>query len=132
MSAPFKFTKKESIPIKVLPVKQNIGELYVGVAKASDVKKICSADERRYNPDDLEKYLGMQRTLSKKRVKEIKDYLKTKDATFPNSIILSLKNGVFFIEGNILYVKKDKSSANIIDGQHRLAGFDENRQRDFE
>ena len=90
-------TKKNSIPIRFLSVKQNIGEIYVGIAKASDIKKICYAEERKHDPDDLEKYLGMQRALSPKRVREIKEYLRTEDATFPNSIILSLQSGVSFI-----------------------------------
>lgn len=114
---------EEEVKIKILKINQNIGEFYVGVAKAKDVTKICSAEERRATWDDLEKYIGMQRPLSDRRVEEIKTYIKTKDATFPNSIILALKKESFRLDGDFLYVKKQKKSTNIIDGQHRLAGF---------
>lgn len=114
---------EEYIKLKILKVSQNIGEFYIGVAKANEVIQICSAEERRVSWDDLEKYLGMQRPLSKNRVGEIQEYVKTKDATFPNSIILALKEDSFKIEKDHLLIKKDKSSSNILDGQHRLAGF---------
>lgn len=120
------------VKIPILTVSQNIGEFYIGVAKASEIVKICSAEERRATLDDLEEYIGMQRPLSKSRVKEIQTYLGTKDATFPNSIILALKEDTFYLEGNNLHVKKDKLSSNILDGQHRLAGFSGDYPDNFE
>lgn len=125
---------KEYVKIKMLKVSQNIGEFYVGVAKAKEVIQICSAEERRVSWDDLEKYLGMQRPLSKNRVGEIQEYVKTKDATFPNSIILALKEGSFIMEKDHILVEKNKASSNILDGQHRLAGFSKeiSETKDFE
>jgi len=119
------------IKIKILKVIQNMGEFYVGVVNSKDVKKICSAEERRVSWDDLEKYIGMQRPLTKSRVKEIQEYLKTRDATFPNSIILALKEGSFYLNRGYLYVKKNKGSSNILDGQHRLAGFFDDSEENF-
>ncbi|MFA5173893.1 MAG: DGQHR domain-containing protein [Candidatus Pacearchaeota archaeon] len=121
-----KIKKKEGyVEISILKVNQNIGEFYIGIANAQEILKICSAEERRVSWDDLERYIGMQRPLSPGRVKEIRTYLKTQDATFPNSIILALGEKSFFIEGGKLYIKNQKDSANILDGQHRLAGFTE-------
>ncbi len=125
--------KEKTVTIPVLEVHQNIGTFFVGVAKARDVKKICYAEARRVNEDDLEKYIGMQRPLFKSRVKEIQEYVKTNDATFPNSIILALNSDSFEVIDGMVYIKKDKGSANILDGQHRLAGFfEDNDEKDFE
>lgn len=125
--------KQNYIKIRILEISQNIGSFYIGIAKAKDVKKICYAEARRVSLDDLEEYMGMQRPLSKSRVKEIQEYVKTNDATFPNSIILSLEEDAFIIEKGIMYVKKDINSSNILDGQHRLAGFfGDESEKDFE
>jgi len=126
------FLKENAIKIKVIPVDQPIGTFYIGVAQATEVNEICSAKERRRFKDKLEEYIGIQRPLSQSRVKEIKSYVKTWDASFPNSIILSINRDCYFFEDNYIYIKKDKKSANIIDGQHRLAGFTDKFQDKFE
>lgn len=124
------FPKENAVKIKVLPVKQPIGEFYIGTARASEVISICSAKERR-KKDNLEEYIGIQRPLNPTRVEEIKKYIKTWDASFPNSVILAINPGYYFFEADLIYIKKDEKSANIIDGQHRLAGFDES-SNDFD
>jgi len=124
------FSKEHAVQIKVLEVKQPIGVFYIGVAKANDVISICSAIERK--KDQLEEYIGIQRPLNPARVEEIKKYVKTWDASFPNSVILAINPDNFFFERDIIYIRKDRSSANIIDGQHRLAGFDEVSGKDFD
>lgn len=77
-----------------------------------------------------------QRLIKKKRLNEIKDFIRT-GGYFPNSIIISIDtNGrdlkfdqIFSkIEGcvskvGILYLPKKYRSAYIIDGQHRLYGY---------
>ena len=125
------FTKEKSVEIKVLPVKQPIGVFYIGIAKASEVISICSAKERK-KQDNLEEYIGIQRPLSQTRVEEIKKYVKTWDASFPNSVILAINPDHYFFEGDLIYIKKDENSTNIIDGQHRLAGFDESTGKEFD
>jgi len=117
-------SEKNSVKLRILPVVQNIGPFFVAVADASDVIDICSAQERKL--DALEKYIGVQRPLNEERVKEIKKYVETSDASFPNSIILSLNPEMYSVKGDFIYIKRDKSSANIIDGQHRLSGFSKN------
>lgn len=125
------FTKSEAIRIKVLPVNQPIGEFFIGVTKASNVITFCSANER-VKKDKLEEYIGIQRPLNSKRVEEIKKYVQTWDASFPNSVILAINQDCFFFEGENIYIKKDRNAANIIDGQHRLAGFDDEAGEDFD
>ena len=124
------FTKEEAIKIKIIPVSQPIGVFYVGVAKASDVIKICSANARHKT---VESYIGIQRDLNKERVKEIKTYVKTWDASFPNSIILAINPDQYFFDGDdVIFIKRDLESASIIDGQHRLAGFKEEEGNNFD
>ena len=126
----FIFTKDEAVGIKVLEVNQPIGKFYIGVASASNAVAICSANAR--NKDELEEYIGIQRPLNPERVKEIKKYVQTWDASFPNSVILAVRSKYFFFEDDCIYIYKNKISANIIDGQHRLAGFDEENGKDFD
>lgn len=125
------FPKNNAIKIKTLPVKQKIGTFYVGIAPASDVIKICSALPR-HKKDELEEYIGIQRILNAERVKEIKEYISTWDASFPNSVILAIKKENYYFEGDAIYIKNDIESCNIIDGQHRLAGFDDQNGKDFD
>jgi DGQHR domain-containing protein len=123
----------EEIEIPIMPVKQNIGEFYIGKAKASDVVKICYAPIRRMIVDDqLDKYIGMQRELNPARMKELVSFVKTSDASFPNSIILAVNPDYYRIEDNKMFIKIDHNSCNIIDGQHRLAGFEPGYNKDFE
>jgi DGQHR domain-containing protein len=125
------FLKKDAVRINVLQVEQPIGTFYVGVVKASDVIEICSAHER--TKDVLESYIGMQRQLNEDRVKEIKTYVKTWDASFPNSVILAINPEHYFFEGETtIYIKRSTDSANIIDGQHRIAGFDKESGKNFD
>ncbi len=127
------FNTNDAIKIKVLAVEQPLGLFFIGIANAQDVVQICSANERkRDEQDELEKYIGIQRPLSEDRVREIKKFVVTSDASFPNSIILSINPECYFLQGEHIFIKKDKKSANIIDGQHRLSGFSENYSGKFD
>lgn len=124
---------EDTIQIRVLPLSQPIGEFYVGVVSAKDLREICYADIRRISDRKFETYTGIQRPLSQKRVAEIKSYIETVDATFPNSIIVTIKSvNVSEMGEDTLTVKRHKDAVKIIDGQHRLAGFDEENSKDFE
>lgn len=131
------------IEIDAIKVSQPIGDFYFGKVKAELLYKIAEADVRRLEKEerDIESYLGVQRPLKKNRVKEINDYISTIDATFPNSIILAINEDEDIDirwENNKLTIEfpegKRKKIANILDGQHRLAGFDEKifKYEDFE
>lgn len=142
-------SKELNISTRYLKVSQPIGEFYCCVMKAKELYEISYSDVRRMESeqkdDDFESYLGIQRELNSARVKKISEYIKSVDATFPNSIIVavdgkyvSLDDGIFSIK----YKSKDKGKiAKILDGQHRLAGFEKtdfcfisqsNEKKDFE
>jgi DGQHR domain-containing protein len=87
---------------------------------------------------------GIQRSLSQSRVPQIRKYIETVDASFPNSIILNLDSkflmsrpeslpnscnddGLYCVE-----IATDKSASKIIEGQHRLSGFEGAKTDDFD
>ena len=118
----------KTIDINCIEVNQPIGTFYIGAIDSRDLVFISYSDVRRIESEskDLEKYLGIQRPLSPKRVKELQGYVNTIDATFPTSIILAISSeDVTFDKGrNILSINYRRETAKIIDGQHRIAGLE--------
>jgi len=124
-------SESDWIPISVLKVRQPIGDFYVGTLPAADLVTICKADVRRLEiPQDGKKadlfsYMGIQRPLNQDRVNEIREYVRTIDACFPNTIIIAVPSENIRSEpaNGRLFIKRQQDAAFIIDGQHRLAGF---------
>ncbi|HBM2882447.1 DGQHR domain-containing protein [Klebsiella oxytoca] len=124
-----------NITIKALKVSQPIGEFYFGKIKAKDLVNITYSDVRRMADSEsrqLDDYIGIQRPLIESRVRQINSYISGVDSSFPNSIIIAMNsdnvswnesNGDFIISPN---EDGDLSKlAKILDGQHRIAGFDD-------
>jgi DGQHR domain-containing protein len=121
------------IQFQTFDVQQPIGTFYVGVMKARDLCQIAYADTRRQTQREIELYSGIQRGLSERRRVEIRRYISTFDAAFPNSFIISVKPGAVLRETEkFLYLRRHAETATIIDGQHRLSGFDENNWDEFD
>jgi DGQHR domain-containing protein len=139
------------ITIPVFAIKQPIGEFYVGVIRADDLLAICKFDYRRMQfKNEYADYLGIQRKLNDKRIKEIKKYVDTVDACFPTSIVISIDGKCATIEEterqDFMLLRISEYSdpeapelsialeqvATIIDGQHRLKGLEEASKTDFE
>src|SRR5438874_6426333 len=128
-----------SITFPAIEIEQPIGKFYVGVIDNQDLTAISYADVRQMAGQG-DKYLGIQRRLNPARISEIRAYTKTKDATFPTSIILA-------VQGKCATWDSDKSTmtlaeyvsetpddpedpsipydkiAKILDGQHRIEGL---------
>lgn len=122
---------KQHIKIKCLTARQPIGLMYIGVIDSGDLEKITYADVRRLATDsenrEVEDYIGIQRKLDTNRAKkEIGKYINLVDATFPNSIILSISSQYvrFIEETNELEIDYKDDIAKVLDGQHRIAGFE--------
>lgn len=113
------------ITFRCLEIIQPIGTFYIGVIDAADLVAISYADVRTLQERDIERYLGIQRTLSAARVTEIGNYVNTVDATFPTAVILAVSSD--FAEFNeqlsVMSLTRHDSVAKIIDGQHRIAGL---------
>lgn len=124
------------IILPVIEVTQRIGTFYIGSISARDLVQISYADVRRIEDRDVEKYLGIQRPLDEKRVKQIKKYLGSPDASFPTGVVLSIdQNCTEFDQTGHLILRPHESEfpeeesipinkiAKILDGQHRIAAF---------
>lgn len=119
--------------LSLLEISQPVGTFYVGKINSNELIKITKTIRRK---DET----GIQRELSKKRVKEIAKYCEDPDAAFPTPIILSIK------EDDVKSIKKselvddifelvysDNSDfAEILDGQHRVEGIKEAKDYNFE
>lgn len=115
-----------SVFVPVLEITQPLGSFYVGRIPAKDLAKIASADARRKVDREIETYSGIQRQLSPQRQQQIKNYISTFDATFPNTFIISVSGEHTKFHGeSLLEIRASESVGNIIDGQHRLSGFTE-------
>ncbi len=116
------------VKFPAIEVRQQIGSFFIGKIPADKIVALSFSDVRKLTEErDIESYLGIQRPLNKSRAKEIQEYVKNIDATFPTGIILNIENKyVFFDKANsILEVEfpSGESPAKILDGQHRIAGF---------
>lgn len=138
------------LKLRCIEVRQPIGSFFVGAMKASDLVKISYADVRelREGNDDLRRYVGIQRQLSASRVRKLKKYVTTSDATFPTAVILAIRsyassqgnddtdgpelNVRFDEQEGSLFIRPDKGVAKIIDGQHRIEGLADLKDSDFE
>jgi len=124
--------EQEWIEFQAIEVKQPIGVFYVGAIAAQDLVAISYADIRRIEGRDIEKIVGIERPLAPQRVKDISQYVQTIDATFPTSIILAVDSESNEGEANIKFdaskrlcrIRRSKKVAQIIDGQHRIAGLE--------
>lgn len=120
-----------NITLDIIKVKQPIGTIYVGKISPSLLLQMSTVDRRRIVEDD--EVLGIQRDLKPEKVTQIKNYLSTIDATFPNSIIVNTTNNFIINESETkLNLQVNDSTFTIIDGQHRVEGFRENVLNNFE
>lgn len=130
--------------LNVLKVSQPIGEFFIGAIDAKLLLEITTVDVRAFGKGQAGTIDGIQRELSKPRLKELSQYVNLDYATFPTSIILAIDercvklhdiygcDGLFKLEV-LAYDGGEgddpiplEASAFVIDGQHRLAGL-ENR-----
>ncbi|TLD70493.1 DGQHR domain-containing protein [Phragmitibacter flavus] len=124
---------ESNVKIQIFTVKQPIGEFYVGVMRAPDLKSIAFADVRSKNQIEQDASPGIQRDLNVKRREEIKRYVRSPDASFPNSFILSVKQeDVVNLTESELVIRRHPNAASIIDGQHRLAGLENDDAENFD
>lgn len=118
----------ETIVFRCLEVHQPIGGFYIGSLLSDDLLEISYADMRGIRegkPRDVEEFSGIQRPLSPKRIDELKQYVRTVDASFPTSIILHIDsvNAEYNDALSVMKIVRNRHVARILDGQHRIAGL---------
>lgn len=126
----------QTLQFTAIRLAQPIGELFVGRIPSKKLADLAKADIRRITSRELEKMSGIQRGLNSSRVADIAKYIETVDASFPNAFILNL-NSEFLNEspkevkndcgdGTGIFcfaISENDKAFSIVDGQHRLSGF---------
>lgn len=121
----------KTIELHTIQVKQPIGLFYVTKISYSDLLAMSKVDIRHITEDD--EILGIQRELKGEKVNQIQKYLTTVFATFPNSIIVNINSAdIVSSTESSLTINANDDTFTIIDGQHRLAGFEDYKGGDFE
>ncbi|NPD16133.1 DGQHR domain-containing protein [Xinfangfangia sp. D13-10-4-6] len=127
--------------INVLRVAQPIGEFYIGAIDSRALLEITTVDVRNFSLGNAGEIDGIQRELSRTRLRDLSQYVNLDYATFPTSVILAIDSrcvdlsdipgcqGLKRLEISS-YDGEDggkpiplEASAFVIDGQHRLAGL---------
>jgi len=124
------------ISFKCVEVTQPIGTFYVVNMKSRDLVRLSWTDVRRIEGEkrDVETYLGIERPLNRKRVGELKEYVRTIDASFPSSIIVEVDSidTKYDQKDGVISLKDRKDVAKVLDGQHRIAGLEDYSEDGFE
>jgi DGQHR domain-containing protein len=142
----------KSVEVPAIKLEQPVGIFFVCVMKATDLFDIAKFDIRKITErEGIDDFLGIQREVSPKRLKELKHYITTTDATFPTAIIIAVdercckfsettKNSAIgtLTLSNYLDPTKNRNNdilyrdiAKIIDGQHRIKAFEDGHNNDF-
>lgn len=121
----------KTLKLKIIELRQPIGQLVITKIKPDDLLSMSIVDRRKIKHND--KIAGVQRELKQEKVRQIQSYLTAFDATFPNSIIVSvLDEFVQSRNDKEIELIVDEATFSIIDGQHRVEGFRESADIDFE
>lgn len=122
---------RNTIILKSLKVHQSIGDFFITSIDPQILLEMSKVDRRRI--ENEEEVIGIQRELKPEKVRQIKKYLSSKKATFPNSIILNAeKQYVIHTSDDSIELEINENTFTIIDGQHRLEGFRDNPITNFD
>jgi DGQHR domain-containing protein len=125
------------IVLPCIKVEQPIGVFFVASIDAKVLIEITFSDIRKMTGErEIDNYLGIQREVDPKRVKEIEKYVNTVDACFPTAVILAIPEqcAEFNAERNTLTLRSVHGEndepivnrvniAKVLDGQHRIEGL---------
>ncbi|MGS1119777.1 DGQHR domain-containing protein [Rhodanobacter sp. UC4436_H3] len=127
-----------SIELPCVRVSQPIGDFYVASIDSAVLGQITYSDVRRLTEDrEMDRYLGIQREVNPKRVKDIGQYVNTVDACFPTAVILAIPGRCADFDPDrrilTLHTSLDEDDeerrvnrleiARVLDGQHRIEGL---------
>lgn len=122
------------VRVPAVRFKQKSNSLYLFYLPADQLVKLVKSDPRiSTNP------IGIQRLLSRTRLKSIADYISRPETCLPNNIIISFSEQVRFEDtssdgmGVLIFPNDEGHFGNILDGQHRLYGIthDDSSARDL-
>lgn len=125
-------SSKGIIHVPVLRFDQNGQIMFVGLMRSSDIIRIAYVDVR----DEKTNPKGYQRHRDETRCRRIAGFINEPTSYLPGSILLNLRGSSTFKSDQIdkshgaLLIPNQKRTAWIIDGQHRMGGF-EYTEREF-
>jgi len=108
--------------IQVIRLFQKNIEMYIGKMKAKDILKLCEID--KFEEEEL---TGYQREVYKERTSELVEYLNECPVAVMPGLFVSLREARFISQNEdvgILEIPNKKGSVWVIDGQHRIGGFE--------
>jgi len=122
-----KRNETSSIEISVIRFHQKNIVMYVGKMRAKELLQIFETD--KFKEEELE---GYQRELYEERTSEMVEYLSTCPLAIMPAMLVSLRKAHFTCKNEdfgILTIPRKKGAIWMIDGQHRIGGFDKVRER---
>jgi DGQHR domain-containing protein len=115
---------------KVLEVSQPGGTFYLAAIPARFLISHCRPNARQYD-SGLREAFGIQRELNKKRVRDVQRYTEDPDSIFPTPIIISVSSDSCDLkDDSTILINEESFTAEIIDGQHRVAGISQSSRVD--
>ena len=119
--------QSDSINVRVIRLKQKNIEMYVGKMKSKDILQLYEID--KFKEEELE---GYQREQYEERTSELVEYLTKCPLAIMPSLLVSLRKADFTPQNGdfgVLKIPRKKGAIWIIDGQHRIGGFNKVRDR---
>ena len=113
--------------IQVIRLFQKGLEMYVGKVRAKTLLKLCDVD--KFEEKEL---TGYQREVYRERTAELVEYLDECPVAVMPGLFASLRDAKFVQQSEdvgILEIPNKKGSVWIIDGQHRIGGFERIRDK---
>jgi DGQHR domain-containing protein len=120
-------SKDEPIIVDFIKINQNERIFYLFKIYANDLLSVAN-----YNPREIDRETGIQRTYKADRSKEIAEYIDSENSVLANSLIVNLNSKYIKINKDKLEISRIEKSVFIIDGQHRLRAFDFASKKEYE
>ena len=119
--------KPSSFKVQVIKLSQKDIDMYMGKMTAQDLLEICAIN--RFKEEELE---GYQRQQYEERTSELLEYLAECPIALMPALFVSVRDATFTPTNGdlgVLGIQRKKGSIWIIDGQHRIGGFEKARNR---
>jgi DGQHR domain-containing protein len=115
-------SQSRTISVSVIRLCQKGIELYIGKMKTRDILQLYEID--KFKDEELE---GYQREQYEDRTSELTEYLAKCPVAVMPSLFVSLRKAKYIPKNDdfgLLEIPRSKGSIWIIDGQHRIGGFE--------
>ena len=112
-----------NIAKKYIEVNQPIGTFYLTSFTAEEILKTTSIVRREYDNDNQRSNNAVQRMENSNRVKNISEFCKDPDLSFPTPIIIAVDSNKIEMNEDKIIFSLDTNIGEIIDGQHRILGI---------